>query len=28
MLMHLTPLIRVAYAFDMFNPWCLCIWHV
>jgi len=28
MLMHLTPLIRDAYAFDTFNPWCLCIWHL
>jgi len=26
--MHLTPLIRDAYAFDTFNPWCLCSWHL
>jgi len=26
--MHFTLLIRDAYAFDTFNPWCLCIWHL
>jgi len=28
MMMPVTPLIRDAYAFDTFYPWCLCIWQL
>jgi len=28
MFMHLIPLILDAYAFDTFNPRCLCMWHL